>query len=702
MTPCINRLTDLSIPLQSLLLLKIAWPKKPPKTSPQASAADSKGRKNATTSTAKGTATARAPTSSEETARDIEDRTVGHAQANAEPSKRKRRSTHVAQDKPTVGGPATAAHAPSSNAPTREKPASKKVKVDKQAPSALHASRDAGRQFQAPKIDVDKPSSDEEPLILPPKLRRSSRKPNCIEDEPDGRDDLDDDGECQNLDEPMDTGENESGGEREEREMDGMVDIAGEAVTFTRSKTSAGKSESASRLSPTVHELPSNDFSMSSTRLRRRTTRASSGSPSIPDSATGPSTSENDTSDAVEHSGSEYALQEDGDLDDNIESEGDEGAVPQAHRNYAIPRKPAGLKKISHREKKLKNELPQIMSSHGRTPLSESAGANARDGEKRPWLTRTDISEALTPASGKSWKLSKSRLRPEMSRVLDEGIRLAVIALQVGKYDINMDDVNYTPFGVQGLEQYALDALISAAEALEYDGENDIAHRLEAGSSPEYIDPLCAYVAKRLRSYRLSVKAAALQTIPMVLKFSTIGDQAIRQLLELANFIYPRTDQGGFNRAKPYSGDGFREVIKAAFYTSQQYHDAGLKNMHLLRSTYDRAGPDETEIPPTMLALAATAIEAVLDDRVNHTTSDFAGEALHQTFQSHLQDILDIRKNRPTVYHNLMHEIAVAVTDGTSRTQSAAGRHQRRSRIDWDSIVEPSDSEPATSSNKPA
>ncbi|KAI1782496.1 hypothetical protein LXA43DRAFT_1103932 [Ganoderma leucocontextum] len=585
---------------------------------------------------------------------------------------------------------------------TREasKQASKKVKVDNQAPSAPHASRDAGRQFQAPKIDVDQPSSDEEPLVLPPKLRRSSRKPNCIEDEPDHRDDLDDDGECQNLEEPMDTGENESGGEREEREMDGAVDIAGEAVTFTRTKTSAGKSESVSRPSPTVHELASNDFSTSNTRLRRRTTRASSGSPSIPDSATGPSTSENDTSDAIEHSGLEYALEEDGDLDDNIESEGDEGAVPQAHRNYAIPRKPAGLKKISHREKKLKNELPQIMSSHGRT-LSESAGANARDGEKRPWLTRTDISEALTPASGKSWKLSKSRLRSEMSRVLDEGIRLAVIALQVGKYDINMDDINYTPFGVQGLEQYALDALISAAESLEYDGENDIAHRLEAGSSPKYIDPLCAYVAKRLRSYRLSVKAAALQTIPMVLKFSTIGDEAIQQLLELANFIYPRTDQGGFNRAKPYSGDGFREVIKAAFYTSQQYHDAGLKNMHLLHSTYDRA-PDETEIPPTMLALAATAIEAVLDDRVNHTTSDFAGEALHQTFQSHLQDILDIRKNRPTVYHNLMHEIAVAVTDGMSRTQSAGGRHQRRSRIDWDSIVEPSDSEPTTSSNKPA
>ncbi|KAI1784905.1 hypothetical protein LXA43DRAFT_1066358 [Ganoderma leucocontextum] len=269
---------------------------------------------------------------------------------------------------------------------------------------------------------------------------------------------------------------------------------------------------------------------------------------------------------------------------------------------YSLCYQPAGLKKISHHEKKLKSELPQIMSLHGRTL---SACANARlDGEKRPWLTRTDFSEALMPASGKSWKLSKSHLRPEMSCVLDEGIRLAVIALQVGKYDINMDDINYT---------------------------------IWSSRSP----------SASILQYRLSVKAAVLQTIPMVLKFSTIGDEAIRQLLKLSNFIYPRTDQGGFNRAKPYSGNGFREVIKAVFYTSQQYHDAGLKNMHLLHSMYDWA-PDETEIPPTMLALAATA---------------------------------SFSRN--------------------SYARDAGGRHQQRSRIDWDSIVKPSDSEPTMSSNKP-
>ncbi|KAI1783378.1 hypothetical protein LXA43DRAFT_1047063, partial [Ganoderma leucocontextum] len=161
-----------------------------------------------------------------------------------------------------------------------------------------------------------------------------------------------------------------------------------------------------------------------------------------------------------------------------------------------------------------------------------------------PWLSRTDISDALSAASGKSWKISKSRLTPQMSSVVDEAIRLATIALQFGKYDIgDINDIQYTPFGVQGLEQYALDALILAAENLEYDGENDIAHRLEAGSHPEYVDPLCAYVAKRLRSYRLAIKTAALQTIPMVLKFSTLGDSGIQQLLDRVNFLYPRTAQ---------------------------------------------------------------------------------------------------------------------------------------------------------------
>lgn len=142
------------------------------------------------------------------------------------------------------------------------------------------------------------------------------------------------------------------------------------------------------------------------------------------------------------------------------------------------------------------DQLPQITPSHGQAP-SLSVHRSDRDGEKRPWLTCTDISDAITPASKKSWKLTKSCLRSEMSRMVDQGIRLAIVALQFGKYDIVMRDVVYTPFEVQGLEQYALDALISAAELLEYDGENDIAHRLEAGSSPKYIDPLCAYVRRQ-------------------------------------------------------------------------------------------------------------------------------------------------------------------------------------------------------------
>ena len=45
----------------------------------------------------------------------------------------------------------------------------------------------------------------------------------------------------------------------------------------------------------------------------------------------------------------------------------------------------------------------------------------------------------------------------------------------------------------------------------------------------------------------------------------------------------------------------------AAFYTPKQYHDIGLKTIHLLRSTYAHA-EGEVELPPTMLALVATAV----------------------------------------------------------------------------------------------
>ena len=60
--------------------------------------------------------------------------------------------------------------------------------------------------------------------------------------------------------------------------------------------------------------------------------------------------------------------------------------------------------------------------------------------------------------------------------------------------------------------------------------------------------------------------------------------------------------------------------------------------------------------------LTLSQIEAVLDDRVNHTTSDFAGQAHDQSFCAHLENLFDFRKKRPVVYHTLMHEIVVAVT----------------------------------------
>ena len=139
-------------------------------------------------------------------------------------------------------------------------------------------------------------------------------------------------------------------------------------------------------------------------------------------------------------------------------------------------------------------QLPQVsLSSRANNTLTTASG----EGEICLWLLRTDISTALSQSSSKSWNLKKSKLRSEMSKVIDEGIRQAKIALLFGQYDIdlNVTGTQYTPFGVQGLENYAIDALILAAKTLQYDGENDIAHRLEAGSSAEYIDPLCGYVS---------------------------------------------------------------------------------------------------------------------------------------------------------------------------------------------------------------
>ena len=128
---------------------------------------------------------------------------------------------------------------------------------------------------------------------------------------------------------------------------------AGQAVSFTRTRASAQKAGETilcmdvQLLSQPHHPEPllagdrnaldnlDPSCSPSAAHTPVVDSHASSPSPSIPDSAAGPSTSENNTSDNLGQSslsGSEYAA--DGDDGDKVS---DDDIVPQTHWNYTTP-----------------------------------------------------------------------------------------------------------------------------------------------------------------------------------------------------------------------------------------------------------------------------------------------------------------------------------------------------------------------------
>ena len=171
------------------------------------------------------------------------------------------------------------------------------------------------------------------------------------------------------------------------------------------------------------------------------------------------------------------------------------------------------------------SHLPQmpVLSSSKKLKKKSSlvSLADLDDGAKLPWLTRTDITSALRQISKKTWEITMSDLNPVMAKVVRTAVEVGAIALQLGPYNLKLADehtknnasngsdsdsqskdewgervhvVKYTPFQPHGLNEYGVDALIKAAEILRFDGEYDVAHRLEVGSMALYIRPLSNYV----------------------------------------------------------------------------------------------------------------------------------------------------------------------------------------------------------------
>ncbi|KAI0822412.1 hypothetical protein BC628DRAFT_1417744 [Trametes gibbosa] len=340
-----------------------------------------------------------------------------------------------------------------------------------------------------------------------------------------------------------------------------------------------------------------------------------------------------------------------------------------------------------NRTLKLQQEAPVIL--HGRTLHKQPKETSEAKPNDSLWMACTDISSGLTRV-GRTCNVNILGIQEPMASILRLAISLAEAHIVFGIPDIaDRHDPPYTPFELTGLAQFSIDALIMAAEQKGYDGEYNIAHRLEAGSEAEYILPLSNYVTGRSRTYRAKIKEAASNVVPSVLKYdSTTPQEEIQVYASSNNFLYPRLPNNKFDYSQPFGSPTIVEVIKAAFFTPKQYHRTGILLADKCVSSIASAA-DKREVPLTMLALAATAIEAVLAEWVDQRQNDFA-VSVQTPYKEHLTTAADFLVKRPIAYHALAHKIYnIAAKGRISGVQAIAPSTTRGSaHIDWDNIPE--------------
>ncbi|KAI0706037.1 hypothetical protein C8T65DRAFT_652539 [Cerioporus squamosus] len=525
--------------------------------------------------------------------------------------------------------------------------------------------RTKARPPPAAKINDDAVSSDEEPVVVePPKYarKRALQVATATKTHEQHEESLNDEGEDQQM-EPDAEEDDEAVEERDE----GGGDLAAEAVSFTSHKPPAlAKVDDRQE-----HARPAPHSSQTVPRQAHARAISVSSTSSGVDDVHGPPTTDDDF----------------GIMQAPFDQPSDD------EQNASLPQP-----KLSRKQAKLVSKMPTVTASNkGKGNLKE-VKLESEDDDTVPWLPHTDISSALSPASNSSWKVSITSMQPAMADVMREAVRIGSLLLLIGEYTLECP--KYTAFEARGLEQFAYDALMEAAFKLNHDGKYDVAHRLLAGSQALYIKPLCAYVAGRLRNLRKAIKDTAAQILETALRVpneradrnAPLEDQwrdrtpaELRELSQDVNFLYPRNADGVYDRSRPFAGAGIKEIVKAAFFVSKQYHDIGISNLGMLRSISD-SHPDAPEVPPTMIAFTTTALESALLDLINHSDSEFTGNACHDSFKDHYNIALNYTKAHPGEYHELMHGMLVYASGGRVRQASQAANSGSRAKVDWDAI----------------
>ncbi|KIJ06332.1 hypothetical protein PAXINDRAFT_20471 [Paxillus involutus ATCC 200175] len=174
---------------------------------------------------------------------------------------------------------------------------------------------------------------------------------------------------------------------------------------------------------------------------------------------------------------------------------------------------------------------------------------------------------------------------------------------------------------------------------------------------PQYVRALAPVPSTRVSKMRCAVKVAAQRHVAGVyqLEKGQRGKEKVNALLEKNIFIFPVDSNGKPIRSKPFQSPAILRTIQDAFFEDE--NSAGVKFASQFIST-SQEHDDELELPSAMVALAATAVRAVIMDFLSDGgVAEFNSSVFSGIYERLMELIEAIYRHSPRKFHSLFAQL---------------------------------------------
>ncbi|KAM6491506.1 hypothetical protein JOM56_000078 [Amanita muscaria] len=173
----------------------------------------------------------------------------------------------------------------------------------------------------------------------------------------------------------------------------------------------------------------------------------------------------------------------------------------------------------------------------------------------------------------------------------------------------------------------------------------------------------------RLSIYRSKTKKIARGIVE--LKYFLDSDQVDRKsqimdLIKNSRFIFAsKQNSQEVDRSRPFQHPAMLRVLQDVYFSGRRGQSLGHKHASRFASSIkEGVASRELEVPPAMVAMAATAVHASLEDFVGK--QDFSADLYEDIYCKHITFLDQIRDASVRRYHRLMSDLYLLVSNSTT------------------------------------